>query len=330
MSVAEAIERFLKSSRQPVLIEPGDDPLPIAPDSFAVTARGERFTIECWSQARNLVRRVRGIILEKRGRLELEVEHFGARTGTLTLLDLADPSNRTADRAGARLKYREQFRISLRRQFPDWRIAELSTAPDLHHSLSPAYPRALLRKGNTALAAIGAAAEAWSPEGALSFGIIWLDYLRRRETRLHVEGLAIVVPAGAEAATCHRVRYLHPSARYVVFVHHRGQEDSVNPGDYTNFETRLDACRQSLSESTGEIALWVDHLAHLDAVERRDRSDGSVSLAVNGLEFARAAGDSLLFGIDQKHPASAANLPEISQLAAGLARMRTAPKLPTA
>ena len=323
MSVAEAIERFLKSSRQPVLMEAGDDPLPIASDTFALNARGGIFTIECWSSTRNLVRRVRGIQLEKRGRLELEVERFGARTGTVTLLDLADPSNRTADRQGARLKYREQFRISLRRQFPDWRIAELTTAPDLHHSLSPSYPRALLRKGNAALAAIGAAEDALSPEGVLSFGLIWLDYLRRREMRLQVEGLAIIVPAGAQAVTCHRVRYLRPdAARYLVFVHHHGQEDLVNPGDYTNFETRLDPCRQSLSGSGTQLAQWVDALAALDSVERRDRADGSVSLAVNGLEFARATGDELLFGIDHKHAAGQNHLEEIAQLAAGLARMR--------
>jgi hypothetical protein len=324
VSVAEAIERFLKSSRQPVLMEAGDDPLPIGPDTFALTARGETFTIECWSQARNLVRRVRGIRLEKRGRLELEIERFGAQTGTLTFLDLADPSNRTADRQGARLKYREQFRISLKRQFPEWRIVEISTAPDLHHSLSPSYPRALLRKGNTALAAIGAAEDALSPEGALSFGLIWLDYLRHRESRLHVEGLAILVPVGAEATTCHRVRYLHPNAaRYLVFVHRHGQEDPIDPRDYTNFETRLDPCRQVLSGSGTQLNQWVDRIANLGGVERRDRPDGSVSLAVNGLEFARAAGDQLLFGIDHKHAAgSGAHLEEIAQLAAGLERMR--------
>jgi len=304
-------------------MEAGDDPLPIAKDTFALNARGGIFIIECWSATRNLVRRVRRIQLEKRGRLELEVERFGARTGTVTLLDLADPSNRTADRQGARLKYREQFRISLRRQFPDWRIAELSTAPDLQHSLSPSYPRALLRRGNAALAAIGAAEDALSPEGVLSFGLIWLDYLRRRETRLQVEGLAIVVPVGTETVTCHRVRYLHPdAARFLVFVHHRGQEDLVDPGDYTNFETRIDPCRQSLSDGGTEVARWVDTLAALDSVERRDRADGSVSLAVNGLEFARTAGDELLFGIDHKHAAGPSHLEEIAQLAAGLARMR--------
>ena len=83
-------------------MEAGDDPLAIGPETFALNSRGGLVTIECWSETRNLVRRVRSVHSERRGRLELEVEKFGARTGTLTLIDLADPSNRDADRRGAR------------------------------------------------------------------------------------------------------------------------------------------------------------------------------------------------------------------------------------
>jgi hypothetical protein len=232
-------------------MEPGEDPLPIASDTFALTRRGASLTIECWSVARNLSRRVSGVKLERPGRLELEVERFGGRTGALTLVDLDRTSNRDARRRGARLKYRERFRQSLHRQFPDWRVAELSTEADLHHSLSPSYPRALLRKGATALAAIGAAEDSLSPGGVLSFGLIWLDYLRRRETRLIVEGLAVFLPAGVEHNTCHRVRFLDPqAARYAVFIHGlHGYEERVDPRDYTNLETRLDPYRQPLDGS---------------------------------------------------------------------------------
>jgi hypothetical protein len=310
-----AIERFLKSSRQPVLLEPGDDPLTVAPETFAVNSRGDLLTIECWSETRNLVRRVRCVKLERRGRLELQVERFGSSAGVITFMDLADPSNREADRRGARLKYREVFRRSLRRQFPDWRIVELSTEPDLHHSLSPSYPRALLRKGNTALAAIGASEDALAPEACLSFGLIWLDYLRHREPRLTVDGLAIFVPAAAAAVTCHRVRYLSP--KLLVFVHQDGFEDQVDPRDYTNFDTRLDACREPVADER------VDRISQLENVERRDRADGSVSLAVNGLEFARLVDRELLYGIDHKLIAgSAAHFEELAQLARGLARLR--------
>src|SRR5580704_9493167 len=271
-----AIERFVASSRTPVLLEPGEDPLPVTGATFTAGSRGGAVVIECWNATRNLVRRVRGIASERRGRLELEIERFGARTGKLALIDLADPSNRDAGRRGARLKYRERFRCSLRRQFPDWRIAELSAELDLHHSLSPSFPRALLRKGGTAIAAIGAAEDALSPENVLSFGLIWLDYLRRREKKVTVEGLAIFVPVGVEATTCHRVRYLNPElARYLVFVHSPGvDEDLIDPGDYTNFHTRLDPCRQPLAESRAELVEWVNRIARIDGVETRAHVDG--------------------------------------------------------
>src|SRR4029077_1770104 len=197
-----AIERFLKASQKPVLIEPGEDPYPLASDTFAVSQRASSVTIECWDEKRTLVRRVASVRLERPGRLELHVEHFGGRTGALTLVDLDRETHRDAARKGARLKYRERFRQSLHRQFPDWRVVELSTEQDLHNSFSPAYPRALLRRGSTAVAAIGVAENSPSPEDALTFGLIWLDYLRHREPRLAVETLALFAPAGQEHRIC--------------------------------------------------------------------------------------------------------------------------------
>jgi hypothetical protein len=242
-----AIERFLKTSHKPVLIEPGEDPFPLLPDTYAVNQHPLFLTIECWDEKRTLVRRVTAVRLERPGRLELEVDHFGARTGAVTLVDLDRVSHRDAARQGARLKYREQFRQSLSRQFPDWRAVELSTEQDLHNSFSPAYPRSFLCRGRTALAAIGIPENSPAPANALSFGLIWLDYLRRRESRrsangLKVEGLVIFAPAGAEHSLCHRARFLDPkAARYLIFVYDgSGYEQLVDPRDYTNLDTRLD------------------------------------------------------------------------------------------
>jgi hypothetical protein len=171
--VQEAIAKFLETARQPVLMEPGEDPIEIHAGRFVLAARGGcACTLECWNDTRNLVRRIRAVGKVRRGFLELEVEHFGGRTGALLLIDLAQASNAPAARHGARLKYRERFRMSLRRQFSGWKLVELSAEPDLHHSLSPAYPRALLRRGSQAIAAIGVAEDAADPDGVLTFGLI--------------------------------------------------------------------------------------------------------------------------------------------------------------
>ena len=321
------IKRFLETSRMPAVLDPGEDPIPIAPDNFRLELRGQSVSLEVWSETRNLVRRVAGIQASHRARLQLIVERFGARTGRLELVDLAHPGSRDVSRHGVRLKYRERFRRSLLRQFPGWRIAELSTEPDLQHSLSPAYPRALLRKGNARLAAIGAAGDSVDVDGGLTFGLIWLDYLRRRDPQQPVQGLAIFVPAGMECTTCHRIRYLDASAAAcAVFIHFPdGSEDPVDPRDYTNFDTRLDPCCRPLASSRPQISDWAQRLAAIEGAERRDHPDGAVSLAVRGIEFARASGDRLFFGLDQKHEATTnAHLAEIEALANGLAERRTA------
>jgi hypothetical protein len=320
-----AIERFVLASRQPVLFEPGDDPLTITSATFSLTARGSIVTIECWNDSKNLVRRVRGIRSERRGRLEIEIERFGALAGTLTFLDLADPSNRDADRKGARLKYRERFRHSLQRQFAGHRIAELSTEQDLQHTLSPSFPRALLRRGTSGIAAIGASEDALSPNDALSFGLIWLEHLRHREPKLQINTLAIFLPAGLEAATCHRIRYLDPSAaQYLVFAHCANDEAQIDPRDFQNLDTRLPIAMRPLPEASSRTLEWIDRLTALEGVERRDRPDGSVSLAVRGLEFARASGDELLFGFDRKHVAGTeSHIMEAERIAQELARLRS-------
>jgi hypothetical protein len=111
------------------------------------------------------------------------------------LIDLAHPAGPDWERRGTRLVFRERFRQLLSREFPAWRIAEVSTERDLQHSLSPAYPRALLKRGGAALAAIGSPPDGLNSSGALSFGLIWLNYLRKRERRTLIEGLVLLVPA---------------------------------------------------------------------------------------------------------------------------------------
>jgi hypothetical protein len=262
-----AIECFLKASHKPVLIELGEDPFPLLRDTFAVNEYPSFLTIECWDEQRILVRRVTAVRLERPGRLELEVDRFGARAGTIKLVDLARVSQRDAARHGVRLKYREQFRQSLSRQFPDWRVVELSTGQDLHNSFSPTYPRSFLCRGRTALAAIGIPENSPSPANALSFGLIWLDYLRRREARrsangLKVEGLVLFAPAGGEHSLCHRVRFLDSkAARYLIFVYEgAGFEQLVDPCDYTNLDTRLDpgGHQRQRAPRPGQPEAWLE------------------------------------------------------------------------
>lgn len=320
-----AIERFLNASRQPILLEAGEDHFPLEAGSFSIDWSNGRLTVQVWDRRRNLVRRITGLHKEKPGKLELVIEKFPKREGQLLLIDMARPALSGAPVRGRRLSFRERFRRLLHRQFPDWKIAELSTEQDLEHSLSPLYPRALVRRGQTGLAAIAAPPEGANVSGILAFGLIWLDYLRRREPRLSVEGLTLFLPQGLERNTCLRLRFLSPSAaRFLACVYSPEDfADTVDLADYGNIETRLDPFRDAAQALSGRVLGWTERLARLPYVERVARPGGTLSLRVRGLEFARAAQDALHFGLLRKTPAEESSLTEIERMAGELARLRS-------
>lgn len=317
-----AIERFLSASKDPVVIEPGDPPLPVIPEHFVLEWRAGNLVLEVWNDDRVLSRRISGIASQARGRLDLTVERFGKRVGLLSLVD--NSAAKDVARKTSRLGYRERFRRALLRQFAGWRLAELSTEADLEHSLSPSYPRALIRKGAAGWAAIGASSES-DIDGALTFGLIWLDYLRSRERRLTIEGLAILLPAGRERTTCLRLLWLNPkAAQFAAFAQFDdGYEDRVDLADYGNLETHLERCTRTLPDTLAGLEPLIERISSLPGVERNMRGDGSLSFRVRGLEFARAANGSLHFGLETRRHGSASNLREIVSLAEEIGRLRS-------
>jgi hypothetical protein len=239
-----AIENFVKNSRQPALLEPGEELLAIGSDNFSLDVRGERLTLQAWDRTRNLARHVTGIKEPSPARLEIMVEHFARREGVVFLVDLGRRAGADLGRRSGRLVFRERFRLFLRRQFPEWNLAELSAEANLEFSLSPAFPRAFLKHGQHGWAAI-----ACPPDGdwaaVVSFGLIWLTYLRAREKRVTVEGLALYVPAGREQTAALRLLCLNPdAARFELFAY--TEQDfivGVDPRDHGNLDTRLEPCK---------------------------------------------------------------------------------------
>ena len=215
IELRQTIERFLATCSEPALSEPGEELIRISEDNFELDASHGALRLQAWSDRRNLVRRITGIDQESRGKLVLSVELFGKRAGTVSLLDLGRPAGQDATLKSDRLEFREQFHRFLRRQLPHHRVAELTTEPDLEHSLSPAHPRALLRQGNQCWAAIGASPDPFHSERVLTFGLIWLDYLRGREPDLAIPGLILYLPAGLEKLTCLRLLFLDPKRRAI-------------------------------------------------------------------------------------------------------------------
>ncbi len=322
-----AIERFLNASRQPILLEPGEDPFPLEADSYALDWDGARLTVQVWDRTRNLVRRVAGLHGEEPGKVELVIEKFPKREGRLLLVDTARPALARMPARGRRLSFRERFRRLLGRQKPDWKVVGITTEQDLEHSLSSLYPRALLRKGRTGLAAMAAPPEGAPADGVLSFGLIWLDYLRRREPGLAIEGLLLFLPQGRERATCLRLRWLDPAAARVAACVYSPEDyaEAVDPADYGNIDTRLDPYRDPARALGGRAQEMLRRLGRLPGVEAVALPGGAVSLRVRGMEFAAAEGDTLRFGLTEKAAARESSFGEIEGLARELVRFRSAP-----
>ncbi|MFN7992501.1 MAG: hypothetical protein U0Q18_02820 [Bryobacteraceae bacterium] len=314
-----AIERFLQSSRQPALLEPGEPLLPLTADNFDLQTRSSRLMLQAWDENRNLVRRVTGVAAESNGRLELVVERFARKEGRLFLVDLARPASRDFHRRSERLIFRERFRQFLTRQFPDWTLAELSVEANLEASLSPVYPRAFLRKGQSAWAAIGAPPEA-DTAGLLTFGLIWLDYLRRREQRVVVEGLALYVPRGQESLTSLRLIWMDSeAARFELFAYDEHDFTALlDVYDFGNVDTSVEVCRRPVGLGP------LQHLARLPGVEQVVKQNGTVSLRVRGVEFAEVLENSVRFGLGSKEPGGTYHLTELERLAQDLAERRSA------
>ena len=316
-----AIEEFLRNAREPALLEPGEELLALTGDNFALEARGPRLTLQAWDRTRNLTRHVLGIKEDTRARLELVVARFARREGPLYLLDLSRRAGAEMGHRSSRMVFRERFRLFLRRQFPEWRLAELSAEPNLEYSLSPSYPRAFLRHGRHGWAAIACPPDG-DAAGLLAFGLIWLGYLRAREARVSLDGLAVYVPEGQERACALRLLCLDASrARFELFRY--SEEDfisRVDAHDHGNLETHLDPCRRPAPDREER---W-EAIAALPGVERIAKHDGRASLRVRGIEFAELAGGDLRFGLAGKRPAGEQHVAEIVRLAEELDRARSA------
>lgn len=320
--IRQAIDRFLEAAKKPTLMEAGEESIELSGDNLVLEDRAPSLVLQAWDERRNLVRRVMGVVSESRGRLELRVERFGKKTGVLTLVDLDRGARERLTLQSARLEFREQFRRFLRRQYPTYKVAALSTEANLEDSLSPAYARALLREGASSWAAIGAGPECLNVDGVLSFGLIWLDYLRRQERNLTVHGLILLLPAGREKTTCLRLRFLNPkAAQYAAFAYNDdGIESALDLRDYGNLDSRLEPVRRRLpSPLDASIAV----LRTKPGVEAIELPTGDVSFRVHGLEFARTAGDTLLSGIETNHVRKASNVAEVERLAEELLRLRS-------
>lgn len=319
LNLRDVVERFVAAAGQPVVLDPGEEPLRLFPDQWSVSEWNGRLVLQAWDANRNLVRKIVGIKDQARDRISLITERFPKSQGELRIADLAAPSGIELERRASRTAFRERFREMLLREFPDWRVEEVSAEPNLEQSLTPAYVRALLRKGSSGMAAMAAPPEAIDHAGIVTFGLIWLAYLRRREKPKPVDTLLLFLPARHERDTVARAAMIAPAAancRVCVF----DDRDRVAAVDFTdagNVDSTLPPCRQPAAPNS-EAPQFPD----LYGADRVEQSDGAISLRIRGLEFARWSGGKLSCGIARRKRCT---MDAVQAMAREVARVRTEP-----
>jgi len=291
-TLARTLEAFLLESPHAVLLENGVPLFDFQSARYSVSGEG-KCILHIWSDERNIVRRVVDLEATPR-RLRLSALRFGqSKPETLEIFTDTGQRNSSTQRAG-RLEYQRLLVRLLEREYAGARVEAVSSKPDLEHSFSPVYTRAVLRQGQSGFAVMGVNGNESqaSIDAALTFGILWLDYQRHHLAgRCHIEGLKLFLPHGRGEIVSQRMAHLDQgAAKWQLYqVGERSEScDELDFRDHGNLATRLvramdpHAARERFAKSIAQIKKLVPDS------EVRVESPTEVVFRLYGLEFARA------------------------------------------
>jgi hypothetical protein len=293
----QELEEYIRSATRPVLVDGGGPPLQLAAHEWQLTIQFGKLVLEVWDSEHSFVWRVDELAYRHNGCLGLSVHRSGAHQ--VNMLELRESSQRmllTADES--RSAFRQELVASLKSTFPEWKLERVASRSDRERSFSTWYTRGVLRRGHVGWAFLGLGE--WNSvaaaDGALAYGLNWLDWLRETENSCVLSGLKLFLPQSAVPLTAHRAAYLDPKAIQIEIFECCSRTGSWSPidlADFGNVETHLSPRRRSQR--------WLD--LHRDflysvfgrAIERAyltpDATGSGLSIRILGLEIARLEGD---------------------------------------
>ncbi len=296
------IETFVAAAVEPAMLDAGEEPLRLLADQWSLSEWNGRLVLQAWDDRRNLVRKITGVKEQRRDRICLVTERFRNAQAELQIADLAAPNGRELGRRTSRIAFRERFQLMLAREWPEWQVVEVSADANLEASLSTSYVRAFLRLGSSGIAVMAAPPEApshirKSASGILAVGLIWLDYLRRREKASSIGRLLLYVPLGMEAEVAFRAACLDPAKVdcHLFAFDEKDRAGAIDFADAGNIDSMLPPCRRPAAPNSE-----VQAFPEMQDVDRIEQTDGSISLQVRGLEFARASAGKITCGIARR------------------------------
>jgi hypothetical protein len=288
------VENFVAAAAQPAMLDAGEEPLLLLDNQWSLEEWNGRLVLQAWDQRRNLVRKITGVKAQRRDRLSLITEHFRNADAELQIADLAAPSGRELGRKTSRMAFCERFRMMLAREWPEWQTVEISADPNLEASLSTSYARAFLRIGSMGIAVMAAPPDTAAAAGIVAVALIWLDHLRHREKTCSIGRLLLYLPLGLEREVSFRAACLDPAkvACQLFAFDEKDRAGMIDFADAGNVESTLPPCRRPASPNAETL-----ELPDMPDVDRVEQTNGSISLQVKGLEFARVSGGKITCGI---------------------------------
>jgi len=291
-ALVRTVDDFLCGARDAVVLDDGAVVFDLAQAKYSISGERNKCLLHLWSAERNVVRRVLDVEV-KNEVLRMAVQRLGqSRPSKLEICRQRDRRTPTAKRA-SRLAYQRSLQRLLERRFPTYVASRLRTSADLERSFGAVYARGLLRRGQSAFAVLGVNPQETqsSIDAALTFGILWLDVCRETQAgKMAVEGLKLILPAGASALSRERLAHLHPgAAKWELYELDREDHfKAIDISDRGNVRTRLvhwtddAAARERFAEAIDKIR------EVMPEAEIAVLSAGEIAFRCHGLEFARA------------------------------------------
>jgi len=296
-ALARSIDAFLADHPRAAIFADGRLLFDLRLAQCSVSADHGRCLLHLWSDEKNTVRTVTAV-QPRRDSLRLETRRFG-QTQPQTLTLVPNPDFRTATaRDTTRRRYLRTLEQALTAYFPGWTPESFRSAMDLEHSFGPAYARGVLSKGQSCWAVLGVGPDELPAtiDGALTLGVLWLDYCRAHANGRRVfHGLRIVVPAGFAATTRSRMAWLNPALAQWEMYELQASTAELTPctlGDDGNLAIQLPHAfdpQAALDRSATATAHLTSLLPPglLAATEIRPRGATEIAFSLHGLEYAR-------------------------------------------
>ena len=339
----ERIDLFLLGLHNPVLTEPGRDVIDLSSGNYSLSTEYNKLLLQVWNERTTLVRQITRIQKESAGRMELRFQKFGKGAPGVLIVSDSRAAQERLERRGERLRYAQQFRRILAQQFPQWKAEEISSEPDLQRSFSGLYTRCVLSRGQQVWAAIGVGEQedATAADGVLTYGIIWLDWLRRREKRRVVIGLKIFIPTNHIATTQQRLAWMDASLAHWELYETGAEIRLCDPADAGNLKTVLPLARDVSAgnipsdgdaeskpgdrNGAGRDGICEKICGLSPAIEMLAAGGGFCAFSIHGLIFARQTPRGVVFGAGRaERLLDEQNFPELKRLASLIARYRCA------